>query len=189
MGSSTPRVAGERYGCEGRVYSTCLSSTHKYRRIVPHRGGSGVYDAPRPRRPLGRPGGPAGPECGNRNAARSARNAPIGRGPAVTARRERGGGAPRAGGSFLVNVSFTLLTLVRHWCSYLPTLAHSARTAHANTSKPTRSNISMCLAVFGEVTSRSVVASPAAQCRRATSTSDVQHAMAIYPTSSAHGSP
>ena len=26
MGSSTPRVAGERYGCEGRVYSTCLSS-------------------------------------------------------------------------------------------------------------------------------------------------------------------
>ena len=56
----------------------------------------------------------------------------------------RRGGAPRArpraGGSFLVNVSFTLLTLVRHWCSYLPTLAHSARTAHANTSKPT-SNI------------------------------------------------
>lgn len=188
MGSSTPRVAGERnerYGCEGRVYSTCLSSTHKYRRIVPHRGGSGVYDAPRPRRPLGRTGGgrarkqthpvPPTPQRERRSTA-------------VTARRERGG-APRAGGSFLVNVSFTLLTLVRHWCSYLPTLAHSARTAHANTSKPTRSNISMCLAVFGEVTSRSVVASPAAQCRRATSTSDVQHAMAIYPTSSAHGSP
>ena len=180
MGSSTPRVAGERnerYGCEGR-------HTPPSRRIVPHRGGSGVYDAPRPRRPLGRPGA-AG--RGNKRTPSPRRRTPIETPrPSQPHRRERGG-APRAGGSFLVNVSFTLLTLVRHWCSY-PTLAHSARTAHANTSKPT-SNISMCLAVFGEVTSRSVVASPAAQCRRATSTSDVQHAMAIYPTSSAHGSP
>ena len=149
MGSSTPRVAGERYGCEGRVYSTCLSSTHKYRRIVPHRGGSGVYDAPRPRRPLGRPGGPGRKQtrpvpATDADPREVAEPFQAGQSPRPGSDETRRGGAPRArpraGGSFLVNVSFTLLTLVRHWCSYLPTLAHSARTAHANTSKPT-SNI------------------------------------------------